>query len=97
MLYYGLDILQSEGWCVVPTYDYYCKACDAHFEVMQRITEPPLTQCQQCGGPIQRLISPVGIIFKGSGFHVNDYRKPEPAKTSESKADSPAPTASTSS
>ncbi|HHX40418.1 MAG TPA: zinc ribbon domain-containing protein [Armatimonadetes bacterium] len=81
----------------MPTYDYYCKACDAHFEVMQRITEPPLTQCQQCGGPIQRLISPVGIIFKGSGFHVNDYRKPEPAKTSESKADSPAPTASTSS
>jgi len=61
---------------------------------MQRITEPPLTQCQQCGGHIQRLISPVGVIFKGSGFHVNDYRKPEPAKDSESKADSSATSAS---
>ena len=78
----------------MPTYDYYCKACDTHFEVMQRITEPPLTQCQQCGGHIQRLISPDGVIFKGSGFHVNDYRKPEPAKDSESKADSSATSAS---
>ncbi|MBI3944618.1 MAG: hypothetical protein HY321_01745 [Armatimonadetes bacterium] len=64
----------------MPTYEYYCKACDEQFEVLQRITEPPLTECKHCGGPVRKLISPVGVIFKGSGFHINDYRKPEAKK-----------------
>lgn len=64
----------------MPTYEYYCQKCDKRFEVQQRITEPALTECIHCGGAVRKMISRVGIVFKGAGFHVNDYRKPE-AKT----------------
>lgn len=73
----------------MPTYEYYCEVCNDQFEVFQRITEPPVTECQRCGGPVRKVFSPVGIIFKGPGFHVNDYRKPEPKKDSDDfKSDS---------
>jgi predicted nucleic acid-binding Zn ribbon protein len=54
---------------------------------MQKITEEPLKYCPNCKGPIKRLISAAGIIFKGSGFHITDYSKdrksaPAPAKSS---------------
>jgi len=57
----------------MPLYDYKCEKCEYLFEVEQRITEDLLTSCPKCKGKIRRLISPVGIIFKGSGFHVTDY------------------------
>jgi putative FmdB family regulatory protein len=75
----------------MPLYDYKCTKCGHVFEVQQRISEEPLKFCPQCKGPIKRLISPAGIIFKGSGFHVTDYGKKEvkehkkPAKKSEGK------------
>ena len=59
----------------MPLYDYKCAKCGHIFEVQQRISEEPLKYCPQCKGPIRRLISAAGIIFKGSGFHVNDYGK----------------------
>lgn len=59
----------------MPLYDYKCAKCGHIFEVMQKISEEPLKFCPQCKGQIKRLISPAGIIFKGSGFHVNDYSK----------------------
>ena len=55
----------------MPTYVYECKACAKSFEVEQRITADPLTDCE-CGGRLRRVIQPVGISFKGSGFYVND-------------------------
>ena len=58
----------------MPLYDYKCGKCGHVFEVMQKITEEPLKFCPQCKGPIRRLISASGIIFKGSGFHTTDYR-----------------------
>ncbi|MDH7570975.1 MAG: zinc ribbon domain-containing protein [Armatimonadota bacterium] len=70
----------------MPTYEYLCKACEHQFEVFQRVTEPPVTECVKCGGPVRKLISPVGVIFKGPGFHVNDYRKPEAKKDEESSS-----------
>lgn len=58
----------------MPTYDYHCESC-GDFEVMQNIKEDPLGKCPQCGGTVKRLISKnVGIIFKGSGFYINDSR-----------------------
>ena len=57
----------------MPLYDYKCSKWKYVFEVQQRITEDPLKHCPKCKGPIKRLISPAGIIFKGSGFHVTDY------------------------
>ena len=59
----------------MPLYDYKCTKCNHIFEVMQKISEEPLKFCPQCKGPIKRLISPAGIIFKGSGFYVTDYGK----------------------
>jgi putative FmdB family regulatory protein len=57
----------------MPTYVYECKTCNEVYEVEQRITDDPLTDCR-CGaiGSLKRLIQPVGIAFKGSGFYVND-------------------------
>lgn len=59
----------------MPLYDYKCVKCGYIFEVQQRITEDPLEHCPKCKGQIKRIISPAGIIFKGSGFHVTDYAR----------------------
>ncbi|MEE9166053.1 MAG: FmdB family zinc ribbon protein [Candidatus Neomarinimicrobiota bacterium] len=60
----------------MPTYDYRCDACGHKFEFLQSITEAPLTECPVCGGAVRRLIGAgAGLIFKGSGFYVTDYRK----------------------
>ena len=65
----------------MPTYEYRCKACGSEFELFQKVTDPAPAECPKCaGGPIQKVFRSVGIIFKGSGFHVNDYRKDTPKK-----------------
>lgn len=57
----------------MPTYGYECTACSDKFETQQSIKDDPLTICGKCGGGLKKLIFPVGIAFKGSGFYVNDY------------------------
>jgi putative FmdB family regulatory protein len=57
----------------MPVYGYRCTR-GHHFEVQQRITEPPLTRCPECGAPVTRVFYPVGIIFKGGGFYKTDSR-----------------------
>lgn len=61
----------------MPTYEYKCRACAHLFEAFQSITEQPLSTCPQCGkSQVERLISPgAGLLFKGSGFYITDYRK----------------------
>ncbi len=58
----------------MPTYVYECSTCNDIFEVEQRITENALDECR-CGskGTVKRLIQPVGVMFRGAGFHINDY------------------------
>ena len=59
----------------MPTYDYKCLECDVQFEKFQGITAPPLEECHECGGKVKRLIGAgAGLIFKGSGFYITDYR-----------------------
>jgi putative FmdB family regulatory protein len=58
----------------MPTYDYKCSDCGTVKEVFQKMSDEPLTTCPECGGAFKRIITSVGIIFKGSGFHINDYR-----------------------
>ena len=58
----------------MPLYDYQCDRCGHRFEVRQGIKEDPLTTCPQCGATIRRVIHPVGIVFKGSGFYITDSR-----------------------
>ena len=74
----------------MPIYEYRCD--NGHtFEVMQRMSDDPLTECSQCGAPIQRVFHPVAIHFKGSGFYNTDYGKRKrgaTAKEDGSKSDS---------
>lgn len=87
----------------MPTYDYECKKCSHTWEAFQPITASPLKKCPQCGkSGAKRVIGPgAGIIFKGSGFYLTDYRSDsykkaaeadkkssEPAKSESSKSDS---------
>jgi putative FmdB family regulatory protein len=76
----------------VPTYQYACTACDERLEAVQKFTDDPLTTCEVCGGSLRKVYSPVGIVFKGSGFYRTDSRngaghgKDEPVKAGESAA-----------
>jgi putative FmdB family regulatory protein len=58
----------------MPIYEYRCDRGHT-FEVMQRMTEDPLSECQECGAPVQRVFHPVAVHFKGSGFYNTDYGK----------------------
>jgi putative FmdB family regulatory protein len=58
----------------VPIYEYKCD--NGHvFDVIQKMADDPLTECQECGAPAVRVLHPVAIHFKGSGFHNTDYGK----------------------
>jgi putative FmdB family regulatory protein len=58
----------------MPTYEYACRTCGEHLEVVQSFTDDPLTECPSCKGELRKVFSPVGIAFKGSGFYKNDSR-----------------------
>lgn len=60
----------------MPTYGYRCTACKHEFEVFQKITDEAVRECPVCKGEVRRILFPVGIVFKGPGFHITDYRKP---------------------
>ena len=57
----------------MPIYEYQCQSCSTRSEVMQRISEPPLETCEDCGGELKKLISAPAFQFKGSGWYVTDY------------------------
>ena len=60
----------------MPTYEYECIECKYTFDEFQQITDEPLTECPKCRGKLRRLISGgAGVIFKGSGFYVTDYKR----------------------
>jgi putative FmdB family regulatory protein len=77
----------------VPTYEYECDRCHRVFEVRQRISEPPLTTCEACGGAVRRLLSPAPFILKGDGWYVTDYPS-EARKKALSAEKSPSTTSS---
>jgi putative FmdB family regulatory protein len=58
----------------MPTYGYRCGNCGHQFEIIQRISEEPLTTCPKCQGKLSKMLYPVGISFKGSGFYTTDYK-----------------------
>jgi putative FmdB family regulatory protein len=59
----------------MPLYEYQCDACGFRFEVIQRFSDPPVENCQSCGGPVRKLLSSPAIQFKGSGWYVTDYAR----------------------
>ena len=58
----------------MPVYVYQCESCGVTFERQQSFSELPLINCPECDGHVHRVIQPVGIVFKGSGFYVTDNR-----------------------
>jgi putative FmdB family regulatory protein len=77
----------------VPTYQYACTACGEQLEMVQKFSDDPLTVCPACSGRLRKVFSPVGIVFKGSGFYRTDSRSSNgslngatDAKTGESPA-----------
>ena len=73
----------------MPTYQYTCTECAERIEVVQKFTDEPLLVCSTCGGRLRKVFSPVGIVFKGSGFYRTDSRASATAtkeKTSKDKA-----------
>lgn len=85
----------------MPTYTYQCDACGHAFDIVQKFSEDPLTVCPECEGHIRRVIQPTPIVFKGTGWYINDSKsksstttvpkaegadKPADAKPAETKA-----------
>lgn len=59
----------------MPTYEYKCEKCGNRFEKFQNMTDTPIINCPKCNGPVCRLIgNGSGVIYKGSGFYINDYK-----------------------
>ena len=59
----------------MPIYVYNCDCCGQTFQTRQPISAVPLVDCPECEGHVHRVIQPVGVVFKGSGFYVTDHRK----------------------
>jgi len=80
----------------MPLYEYRCEDCGVRFERRQHINDDPVKVCPECGGAVHRLIHPVGIIFKGSGFYVTDNRAKSSTavpKTAKNTSETPKETA----
>src|ERR1700730_4991931 len=72
----------------MPTYEYACKKCKKHLEVVQSFKDDPLTTCPNCGGPLRKVFGAIGISFKGSGFYKTDSRAKEKSSASASSSGS---------
>jgi putative FmdB family regulatory protein len=73
----------------MPIYEYECRKCKAHTEVLQKITDKPLVKCRKCGGRLEKQWSQSGFQFKGSGWYVTDYAgKKAGSKEEKTSADS---------
>jgi putative FmdB family regulatory protein len=80
----------------VPTYQYTCTECGEPIEAVQKFTDAPLTMCAACGGRLRKVFSPVGIVFKGSGFYRTDSRNGSSPKAAPAKEKTPGESSSTS-
>ena len=64
----------------MPVYTYRCENCGIQFDKTQKFTDPPLIKCPECGKmSLKKVYTPVGIVFKGSGFYATDHRSPSGA------------------
>jgi len=69
----------------MPIYEYKCE--NRHvFDILQKMSEDTLTQCIECGAPVRKVLQPVGISFKGSGFYSTDYSNKKGPKTEPKEA-----------
>lgn len=57
----------------MPIYEYKCSKCGNTVEVIQKVSDPPISECVKCSGAMTKVISPAGLMFKGSGWYITDY------------------------
>ncbi len=81
----------------MPIYVYGCDACDHRFEQFQKFSDDPIRQCPKCHSKVRRIFQPAGIVFKGSGWHITDYKRSsnggEASGNGETKTDAAKPAA----
>ncbi len=73
----------------MPTYDFRCTACETPFEVTRPMSETREECCPRCGAPASRVFTPVGVAFKGTGFHNTDYKARPKEESAAPKTDAP--------
>ena len=66
----------------MPRYEYQCKKCEKVFEVVASLNGPSLSNCPTCNGPVNKVFSNVGVVFKGSGFYRTDSRPQKDSQNS---------------
>ena len=73
----------------MPLYEYECKQCKRHTEKIQKFSDPEITTCPHCGGPLERVVSAPAISFKGGGWYADGYGNAKPGSSAkDSKTDS---------
>ena len=72
----------------MPIYEYRCKNCGKEFEMMQKFSDEPLTECIECSGSVEKLISQSAFVLKGSGWYKTDYGTDSSSKSTDSAAKS---------
>ncbi len=72
----------------MPLYEYECDGCGRRFELIRKFSDPPVTSCPTCDGPVRKLVSSPAIQFKGTGWYITDYaRKPSAGQGPAAKSD----------
>ncbi|MBI5740481.1 MAG: zinc ribbon domain-containing protein [Nitrospirae bacterium] len=69
----------------MPVYEYKCTKCEQTVEVMQKMSDPPLSVCKACGGGLKKLITGTSFVLKGSGWYVSDYPSSDRKKAMDSE------------
>lgn len=79
---------ERPGTMLMPTYEYRCKDCGEHLEVVQSFKDAALSECPACAGSLRKVFGSIGIAFKGSGFYKTDSRSSTSKPAKETTADS---------
>lgn len=74
----------------MPSYDFKCEPCESTFEITRSVSDRSDVCCPECGAVAKRVFTPVGVVFKGSGFHNTDYRPKKSDGGKEADAEKPA-------
>jgi putative FmdB family regulatory protein len=76
----------------MPIYEYQCPKCEKVFDVIQKFSDAPLEKCEECGGPVSKLVSMSSFALKGTGWYTTDYKRASgPSASPKSSAPAPAP------
>ena len=78
----------------MPIYEYECRQCGKRSELLQRMDDPPMAACPECGGEVRKMISAPAVQFKGSGWYVTDYAGKKGGGGSSSKSEGKSETTS---